>query len=388
MVVSDNGKTEEMPQFYHQDYTKAHYRVSGDLKLKKVDETDMKTPISGITYRLAGTSDYGTDYNEERVSDKNGGMEFLTIEKGTYLLQEINCSDDWQLNTESYTVTINEKGKAVITNLTKAGDSYIVSDRPRIHANLLFIKRNSVTSGSVKNARFRLSGTSDYGNDYLLYETSGDIGRVYFENIELGTYELAEVEAPDGYIQKKEPWKVKVDERGVAVIYDGEKEEEKDTNGYYVLKNEPYHSIRFLKSSTYGDNIYLEGAEFSLTGISDYGTSVDKTAVSGKAEDGGLVVFDRLEPGTYILKETKAPEDHDLDEKPYTVVVKKDGTFTIDGLKKVRFGSGTKTISESIAENTAELEEKSLTENVKITTKNDTNIMDELSKNTDTESSK
>lgn len=388
MVVSDNGSTEELPQFYHQDYTKAHYRVSGDLKLKKVDETDMKTPISGITYRLAGTSDYGTDYNEERVSDKNGGMEFLTIEKGTYLLQEINCSDDWQLNTESYTVTINEKGKAIITNLTKAGDSYIVSDKPRIHANLLFIKRNSVTSGSVKNAKFRLSGTSDYGNDYLLYETSGDIGRVYFENIELGTYELAEVETPDGYIQKKEPWKVKVDERGVAVIYDGEKEEEKDTNGYYVLKNEPYHSIRFLKSSTYGDNIYLEGAEFSLTGISDYGTSVDKTAVSGKAEDGGLVVFDRLEPGTYILKETKAPEDHDLDEKPYTVVVKKDGTFTIDGLKKVRFGSGTKTISESIAENTAELEEKSLTENVKITTKNDTNIMDELSKNTDTESSK
>lgn len=125
-----------------------------------------------------------------------------------------------------------------------------------------------------------------------------------------------------------------------------------------------------------------------MTGISDYGTSVDKTAVSGKAEDGGLVVFDRLEPGTYILKETKAPADHDLDEKPYTVVVKKDGTFTIDGLKKVRFGSSTKTISESIAENTAELEEKSLTENVKITTKNDTNIMDELSKNTDTESSK
>ena len=155
MVVSDNGSTEELPQFYHQDYTKAHYRVSGDLKLKKVDETDMKTPISGITYRLAGTSDYGTDYNEERVSDKNGGMEFLTIEKGTYLLQEINCSDDWQLNTESYTVTINEKGKAIITNLTKAGDSYIVSDKPRIHANLLFIKRNSVTSGSVKNAKFR-----------------------------------------------------------------------------------------------------------------------------------------------------------------------------------------------------------------------------------------
>lgn len=91
--------------------------------------------------------------------------------------------------------------------------------------------------------------------------------------------------------------------------------------------------------------------------------------MSGKAEDGGLVIFDGLEPGVYTLKETKAPEGHYLDEKPYKVTLKKDGTFTIDGLKKVRFGSGTKTISESIAENTAELEEKSLTENVKITTK-------------------
>lgn len=382
------NEVKEINQFYHQEYTQAHYRVSGDFDFKKVDATDVESVIKSATYKLTGTSDYGTFYDEERTSNKKGKINFKEIEKGKYELREVSCSDDWLLNTESYTVTINEKGKAIITNLTKAGDSYIVSDKPRIHANLLFIKRNSVTSGSVKNAKFRLSGTSDYGNDYLLYETSGDIGRVYFENIELGTYELAEVETPDGYIQKKEPWKVKVDERGVAVIYDGEKEEEKDTNGYYVLKNEPYHSIRFLKSSTYGDNIYLEGAEFSLTGISDYGTSVDKTAVSGKAEDGGLVVFDKLEPGTYILKETKAPEDHDLDEKPYTVVVKKDGTFTIDGLKKVRFGSGTKTISESIAENTAELEEKSLTENVKITTKNDTNIMDELSKNTDTESSK
>ena len=113
-------------------------------------------------------------------------------------------------------------------------------------------------------------------------------------------------------------------------------------NGYYQIENEPYHTIRFLKSSTYGDNIYLEGAEFSLTGISDYGTSVNQTATSGKAEDGGLVVFSNLEPGTYTLRETKAPSGHYLDEKPYKVVIKKDGTFTIDGLDKIHFGKSKK----------------------------------------------
>ena len=339
-ALRDDGEDiTEVPQFYHQDYTKAHYRVAGDFHLRKVDATDGKTPVKGITYKLSGTSDYGTEYGEERVSNKNGDMAFESIEKGTYELREVNCSDDWQLNTETYIVKINEKGKTAVDGLTKSEEVYIVSDKPRIHTDIVFLKYNNVSGGMVQNAKFRLSGTSDYGNEYLMYAKSNEIGRVDFENVELGTYELAEIEAPDGYIQKKDPWKVKVDERGVAVIYDGDTEETTNAAGYYTLINEPYHSVRFVKSSTYGDNIYLEGAEFSLTGISDYGTNVDMTAVSGKAEDGGLVVFTGLEPGTYTLKETKAPAEHDIDERPYTVVVKKDGTFTISGLNKIKFGS-------------------------------------------------
>lgn len=250
----------------------------------------------------------------------------------------------------------------------------------------------------VKGAKFRLSGTSDYGNDYLMYAESNEIGRVDFENIELGTYELTETEAPSGYIKKSDAWTVKVDERSVASIYDGDAEESKNTSGYYTLINEPYHSIRFVKSSTYGDNIYLEGAEFSLTGVSDYGTSVEKTAVSGKAEDGGLVVFDGLEPGTYILKETKAPAEHDLNEKPYTVKVNKNGTFTIEGLEKVQFG--TKSIAYSLLDNVENVDSKQDTLNIiddveenlteefqqKDTNKKTISLLDKMEQNADTES--
>lgn len=390
-ISSDGEDAVGISQFFHQDYTKAHYRVTGNVYLKKVDATDMETPIKGITYKLSGTSDYGTEYLEERVSDKNGEMKYEAIEKGTYELREISCSDDWQLNTETYNVTINEKGITSIGSLTKSGDNYIVSDKPRIHTDIVFLKYNNVTGGMVKNAKFRLSGTSDYGNDYLMYASSNEIGCVDFENVELGTYELSEIEAPSGYIQKKEPWTVKVDERGVASIYDNDKEESKNKTGYYTLINEPYHSIRFVKSSTYGDGIYLEGAEFSLTGVSDYGTSVDMTATSGKADDGGLVVFEGLEPGTYILKETKAPAEHDLNEKPYTVVVNKDGTFTIDGLEKIRFGSkavqhndtaedaGRAVNSgDSINSIMKNEDDNSLTAGLATVTENNTNILDAL----------
>ena len=327
-------------QFYHQDYTQAHYRISGDLDFMKVDVTDASNVIQGITYKLTGTSDYGTAYDEERTSNKYGKLSFREIEKGTYQLKETLCSEDWQLNKETYTVKINSKGETVIDGLKNEDGVYILEDEPRNHADVIFQKIDNVTGSQVEGAVFKLSGVSDYGNEYTLYGTSNKIGRITFKNIELGKYDLVEVQAPDGYIKNGPKYSVKIDENNRAYIYDSDGNAiNANSNRLYQIENEPYHSVRFLKSSTYGENIYLEGAEFNLSGISDYGTSVNMNAVSGRAEDGGLVVFDGLEPGTYTLKETKAPAGHYIDEKLYDVVVNKDGTFTIDGLEKVQFGN-------------------------------------------------
>lgn len=335
------NEVKEINQFYHQEYTQAHYRVSGDFDFKKVDATDAESVIKGATYKLTGTSDYGTFYDEERTSNKKGKISFKEIEKGKYELMEVSCSDDWLLDKNVYTVVIDGKGNVEIAGLAVENGEYVLTDEPRYHADIVFQKINPVTNGSVEGAVFKLTGISDYDNDYTLYAKSNKIGRVSFKNIDMGTYELKEVEAPEGYIKNKTVFTVKIDENGRVSMFDGDKKLEMNNTDIYEIENEPYHSIRFLKSSTYGDNIYLEGAEFNLSGISDYGTNVNMTAVSGKAEDGGLVIFDGLEPGVYTLKETKAPEGHYLDEKPYKVTLKKDGTFTIDGLEKIRFGDTT-----------------------------------------------
>lgn len=335
------NEVKEIDQFYHQEYTQAHYRVSGDFDFKKVDATDVESVIKGATYKLTGTSDYGTFYDEERTSNKKGKINFKEIEKGKYELREVSCSDDWLLDKNVYTVVIDGKGNIEIAGLAVENGEYVLTDEPRYHADIVFQKINPVTNGSVEGAVFKLTGISDYDNDYTLYAKSNKIGRVSFKNIDMGTYELKEVEAPEGYIKNKTVFTVKIDENGRVSMFNGDKKLEMNNADIYEIENEPYHSVRFLKSSTYGDNIYLEGAEFNLSGISDYGTNVNMTAVSGKAEDGGLVIFDGLEPGIYTLKETKAPEGHYLDEKPYKVTLKKDGTFTIDGLEKIRFGDTT-----------------------------------------------
>lgn len=333
------------PQFLHQDYTSLHYRVAGDIRLKKVDETDDTIPVSGATYLLRGTSDYGTTYETTKVSDRKGEFSFTEIEKGTYELLETACTNDWLLNTTVYTVKIDEKGIVTMEGQSQnANGQFLVKDAPRIHGDLHFKKINSITENPINGAEFLLTGTSDYGNDVFQQASSegedagkNDAGEVTFNNLELGTYKLSETKAKDGYILSRTEWTVQVNESGIVILRNPDGSEvKKDTDSTYLITNEPLHSIQFIKTSTYGTNITLTGAEFSLTGISDYGTNTDETGVS---DEDGIVTIKGLEPGTYQLKETKAPKDYELNTTIYTVVVKSNGNFTIEGLQKIKMGS-------------------------------------------------
>ena len=281
------------PQFLHQDYTSLHYRVTGDIRLKKVDETDDTIPASGATYLLRGTSDYGTTYETTKVSDRNGEFSFTEIEKGTYELLETACTNDWLLNTTVYTVKIDGKGTVTMPGQSHdANGQFLVKDAPRIHGDLHFKKIDSITENPINDVEFLLTGTSDYGNDAGKY----DAGEVTFNNLELGTYKLSETKAKDGYILSRTEWTVQVNESGMVILRNPDGSEVKrDTDSTYTITNEPLHSIRFIKTSTYGTNNYLEGAEFSLTGISDYGTNTDKTGVSGSD---GIVTIKGLDKGT------------------------------------------------------------------------------------------
>ena len=340
----EDADSEGTQQFLHQDYTSLHYRVTGDIMLKKVDETDETIPASGATYLLRGTSDYGTTYETTKVSDRKGEFSFTEVEKGTYELLETACTNDWLLNTTVYTVKIDEKGTVTMEGQSQdANGRFLVKDAPRIHGDLHFKKIDSITENPINDVEFLLTGTSDYGNDVFQQASSegedagkNEAGEVTFNNLELGTYKLSETKTKEGYILSRTEWTVQVNESGMVILrnLDGS-EVKKDTDSTYLITNEPLHSIRFIKTSTYGTNNYLEGAEFSLTGISDYGTNTDKTGVSG---NDGIITIKGLEPGTYQLKETKAPKNYELNTTIYTVVVKSNDDFTIDGLQTVTIG--------------------------------------------------
>lgn len=318
----------------HQDYTRIGLIITGDLDVLK---TSSKTglPVSGITFRLHGTSDYGTAVDLTRFTDGSGTFSVNDLEKGTYILQETDATDDYLLDPTEHTVQIDNTGKTLVDGADYTGSSVTFANNSRVHTDISFRKVDAIfTSTRLQGAEFRLSGTSDYGTDTLATSTSDEKGNVSFTNIEKGTYKLKETAAPADHILDDTEYTVIIDNDANFGIYKTTDNSlvEVDKQGVtYLLKNEPLHYFTFTKKSSY-DNSALGGAEFSLTGTSDRGTAVSMTSVS---DDGtGTVRFEKLESGNYILTETKAPEDHDLDSTTRIVSMKSDGTYTITGLTK------------------------------------------------------
>ncbi len=364
-TVLGNGGSEEH-FFIHQDYTTIYYHITADLELQKISTADESVRVPEATYRISGRSDYGQKVEMIQTTNQDGILKFKDIEKGTYTLREISCSADWQLDTKEHKLVVDGLGDVYVDGKKVTNDKgtslWTTEDEPRIHADLSFDKRNSENQ-YVNGAEFKLSGISDYGNEVTMYAESSGRGKVSFSDIELGTYELKETKAPEGYILDETIWRVHVDENGNVSIRDEKRDEiKKDTtNGTYFITNERrYHSFQLHKIDADNASFNLQGAEFTLTGVSELGTKVSMTVTSG--ED-GMVKFEHVEKGSYVLQETEAPFNYstlhgstgdrkenptteegetiyryDLDKTKYPVVIDSNGNVTIKGLEKDRFG--------------------------------------------------
>ena len=202
----------------------------------------------------------------------------------------------------------------------------------------------------LPNSTYVLSGTSDYGTPINMVVTSNKNGRMSLKNIEKGTYTLTEVFPTDGYIKNSVKYTVTVTDSGVSVTPDNA-DYYYETADQKVLFNEPYHAFTIQKASSTDSTIGVAGAEFLLSGVSDYGTEVSQTQTTGST---GIATFDHLEAGNYLLTETKAPEHYALDPISRVVSINKYGTVKIDGLPKegssfvwtdIRNADGTVTIT-------------------------------------------
>lgn len=347
--IYDPSDEENAKEFLvHQDYTKIGLKITGSFGLEKTSSENADTKIEGVSFRLFGTSKYGTKVDNIVKTDANGHISFDDIEMGEYVLQEYASTDDWLLDATEHKVVIDNTGKVTIDGRDYTDKDITLTDKPRVHGDLKFQKKNQ-DDYNITGAQFRLYGTSDYGTDVSMYATS-QAGHVTFENIEKGTYSLVETQSPDTVLKSGDTYQVIVDAYGNAaitgIVKDGKLQSDTATDtleidSQTIIDTDRYWLFSLRKVDSANKTKYLQGAEFHLTGTSDTGTKIDKTFTT---DGNGIITFSDegkafLEAGKYVLQETKAPTykssdgtknlSYILDDTKYIVTITKNGAVSI-----------------------------------------------------------
>ena len=313
--------------YLNQGYTSVKYHITGRMTIHKVSADNEDTVIPGISFRVKGTSDYGTKTDTTKQTNAHGDVTFRELEKGKYTLQEVEGNEDYLEDHTEYNVKVDENGNIKVWKMVESepedslNGSYTIENTPRVHTDIEFSKRSLKDDTLINGAYFKLSGTSYYKNDISMTSATAG-GRVTFSNVERGTYKLEEYKTPDDFIKPDSSWNVTVDENGVFTITG---DDVKSENGAYTLYNEPYHAFSIWKQSS-KDGSSLANAQFTLKGE---GENVVETS-SGT----GYANFNHLKAGTYILQETKASDGYRLDSTSRTVTITRKGEVTIEGLTK------------------------------------------------------
>lgn len=365
--VDKNGEIIFNDGFF--DYKNEPDEEKGSFVIEKKDSKNR--PLEGAVFELLN---FQGKVIREAKSDENGKLVFSGLTPETYTLRESQPPIGFKQSNKVWKVFVYSNGHTFIregdSEENPPADSETSYERPSIEVKNEPIQETgefTVTKvdeedKALPGATFKLEKTKDQEGKVLDSritideKISDENGKIKFENLQPGTYELTESKAPEDYKIISDKWEVTVDK-------DGNTKVEKTTANIasrsvqkfanlinpdkilravdaevpiedikVVNKKQNYGSFQIKKTDT-DKTTFLPGAEFTLTRVKDeQGKDVkgeDPIIVTSGNED-GIAKFEKLIPGEYKLKETKAPLGYELTSQEYTVnVVDDNGNVSV-----------------------------------------------------------
>ncbi|PEP54429.1 collagen-binding protein [Bacillus wiedmannii] len=278
-----------------------------------------------LTKDTANELKEGTDYKLKVITDNDTGkqqfkVEFLHTIDQAYILEYrslINADHNERVSNKAtitghrLTLTKVEDVKFVEVKVSSGSGGGSAS---KGRGSLQIIKVDD------KDQKVPLAGA-----EFTLYDQTGttairpittdDDGVAKFNNLRRDKYMIKETKAPKGYVISKEL------REGILV------ELGSDEITKYTLTNKKFVGKVVLTKTDAKSREKLEHAVFSLL---DQNKQVIPEHKELTTNDKGQITVDNLKPGTYYLKETKAPEHYKLDDRLIEVKIEEDQTTVIN----------------------------------------------------------
>ncbi|MDE7242569.1 MAG: hypothetical protein K2O18_01135 [Oscillospiraceae bacterium] len=246
------------------------------LNLLKLD-SKTRQPLQGAVFEIRKSS--GEVVMNHVTTGINGYASIPNLEPGSYVVQEIMSPEGHEIDPTPQMFEIKEDSSGTVVTLVFYNSSF---------GNLYIRKYDEVTRKGIEGAEFKIWR----GDGTIVAEQaiSDAAGFFYLGELVTDTYYIQEIKAPDGYILDSTIHTIHVK---LGTTYTLEIPNRKP-GGVTVHK---------VDSKT---GAGLEGAVFELRDMSGNLISEQKTGKDGIAR------WSNIEPGWYVLTETRAPEGYSI----------------------------------------------------------------------------
>lgn len=241
-------------------------------------------PLSGAEFTLYGANGSAV---ATAVSNAQGLAVFSNVAKGAYTIRETKAPAGYQLDGRSIGALVNDT----------VSNAFTVADKVQQVPGAVRIHKTDEAGKPLSGAEFTLYGANGAAAGKAV---TGTDGVASFGSLPAGTYTVFETRAPSGYTAVDGGVKAAVASGKTADLTIRDRKISAASGSLQVKKADR-------------DGNALAGAEFTLYSSSG---SVLRKSISGPD---GIAVFSGLNPGSYSVRETKAPDGYQLFGEPLNV---------------------------------------------------------------------
>lgn len=310
----------------HRWYTSNNYKEQGPIDIeytvKKADGSEKIYTIKDQYYSLPSSSEQVTIL--VRLPFQEYYSKVMTTWRGNTLC--IDLSEDHLFgSTEKYVLrndkvdlgSVTDPMGDYITYLNSLQTSNNDPEKPNVPMASYDEKSRSITWNFPKNKEL----PSDF-QDYEVVTLPDGTKTVYWKNAYEMTYKIKLDTTKDGFVFGK------VYDTNKTTTLSYSTEDKGSTSVDFNLPAVKAKTDEFIFQKVTQDGTPLSGAEFTLYAETDT-EFCNPLAIATSGDEGKVIFKEDLQPGTYIMKETKVPENYVQADTTWKYIVKDNGTVEL-----------------------------------------------------------